>query len=80
MSELSPEIYSKVNFYAATAFVRKYRYKGRVSKGSHAHGKQRISLDDGWIIIEQEWYPNSTEKPEKLTPEEIQKWKKGRKS
>jgi len=75
MSILSPEELTRINFYAATAFVRSFDPKGRVSKGSHAHGKQRIKLDDGWIIIDQGWYPKPQE-PAQEIPELTKKRKK----
>ena len=64
----SPEVDSRIHFYAATAFVKKHIPKGWVSKGSHDHGKQKVALDDGYIIIEQKWNPGPKE-PVKEIPE-----------
>lgn len=61
MSTLSPEANSRIHFYAATAFVKKYTPKGQVSKGSHDHGKQRVLLDAGYILIDQKWNPGPKE-------------------
>ena len=74
MSTFSPEELTRINFYAATAFVRAFYPKGRV-KGSHAHGKQRITLDDGWIIIDQVW-SLKPQKPVQEIPELTEKRKK----
>lgn len=68
MVVLSPEADSRIHFYAASAFVRDYTPKGWVSKGSHDHGKQRVLLDNGYILIEQKWNPGPKE-PVKEIPE-----------
>ena len=76
MSAFVPDELSQIRFYAATAFVRDHSYKGRISNGSHAHGKQRLTLDDGWIIIDQVWFPKKQEPPKEI-PELT--WKRGKK-
>jgi hypothetical protein len=54
-SEISPPENTKVNFRAASAFVRKYvRFKKPIRFTSRDRGV-RLKLDSGYIIIEQKW-------------------------
>jgi len=54
-SEISPPENTKVNFRAATAFVRKYEPSRRPIKFTSGHRGNRIKLESGYIIIEQRW-------------------------
>ena len=54
-SEISPPENTKVNFRAATAFVRNYRLFKKPIKFTSRDRGVRIRLDSGFIIIEQRW-------------------------
>ena len=72
MSVYSPEAGSRIQFYAATAFVRDFDPKGKVSRGSHDHGNQRVLLDIGYILIDLKWNLGPQE-PAKEIPELTEK-------
>lgn len=55
--EIRPEEGAKVLFLSASAFARKIDVKKKVIAFSSSHRGQTATLDDGWIIIDQAWYP-----------------------
>jgi hypothetical protein len=55
--EITPSSNTKVIFGAATAFVRKYSVNKKPIMLTNNHKGTRITLDAGWLIIDQEWYP-----------------------
>jgi len=55
--EISPPPLTKVNFAAATAFVRKFVIKKKIIRLTGDHRGRELMLDLGYIIIEKEWYP-----------------------
>ncbi len=57
-STIIPDPDTKIMFAAATAFVRKYVISKKPIQLTAAHKGSRITLDQGWIIIDQRWYSN----------------------
>lgn len=55
--ELSPKGGVKINFGAAIAFARKIVVHKKPIRLTSKHKGKRATLDRGWLIIEQEWYP-----------------------
>jgi hypothetical protein len=55
--EIRPEEETKVLFLSASAFARKIDVKKKIVAFSSSHRGQAATLDDGWIIIDQAWYP-----------------------
>lgn len=58
--EITPKGNTKVNFEAATAYVRKYVVHKKPVMLTSSHKGSRLTLDVGWLIIEQEWYPTGS--------------------
>lgn len=55
--EFCPDAGSKIMFAAATAFARKIDHnKNKLIKLTGNHRGTMATIDQGWIIIEQEWY------------------------
>lgn len=54
--QICPEIGTKVLFAAATAYARKIDIKDKLVKLTSSHRGQVATIDNGWIIIDQEWY------------------------
>ena len=55
-TEISPKINAKINFESATAFVRKYTPNKKPVMLTGNHKGSRVTLDAGWLIIDQQWY------------------------
>ena len=55
--EERPKERSKILFLAATAFARKIDVKKNLVALSSSHRGQVATMDNGWIIIDQAWYP-----------------------
>ena len=56
MSEdISPPADTKINFRAATAFVRRYKIFPRPIRFTSRDRGTRIGLDSGYVIIDQKW-------------------------
>lgn len=47
---------TKIIFASATAFVRKYTVGKKQIKFTSSHRGTRISLNQGYIIIDRRWY------------------------
>jgi len=54
--EIAPKANTKVNFESATAFVRKSVECSKPIMLTGNHKGKRVTLDLGWIIIDQQWY------------------------
>ena len=46
----------KVLFAAATAYARKIDVKPKIVVLTSSHRGRMATIDNGWIVIEQEWY------------------------
>lgn len=55
--EITPSGGTKVIFAAATAFARKIVVFKKPVRLTSGHRGKRASLDEGWLIIDQKWYP-----------------------
>lgn len=53
--ELSPEENTKINFFAASAFIRKYKVFPKPIVLTGKDRGRRISLDKGYLIIDRKW-------------------------
>jgi hypothetical protein len=56
-NEITPPNNTRINFEAATAFVRKCVINKKPIRLTGGHKGSRVTLDAGWILIEQAWYP-----------------------
>lgn len=54
--EICPEVGMKVLFAAATAYARKIDVKPKIVVLTSSHRGRMATIDNGWIVIEQEWY------------------------
>lgn len=50
-----------VYFEAATIFARKIRLCKELVRLSHAHKGQMAKAEIGYLIVDREWYPKSSE-------------------
>jgi len=57
ISEISPPAGTKINFEAATAFARKIDISKHTIKLTSGHRGSRATLESGWLIIEEKWFP-----------------------
>jgi hypothetical protein len=55
--EIRPREGVKVLFLSASAFARKINVKKNPIAFSSSHRGQFATIDDGYLIIDQEWYP-----------------------
>lgn len=55
--EIRPPEGTKILFLSASAFARKIDVKKKTIAFSSSHRGQAATLDDGWFIIDQAWYP-----------------------
>lgn len=56
-SEITPSANTRVNFEAATAFIRKYCIQKKPIMLTGRDRGSRVTLDAGWIIVDQQWFP-----------------------
>jgi hypothetical protein len=55
--EIRPEEGTKILFLSASAFARKIEVRKQLVAFSGSHRGRAATLDDGWIIVDQAWYP-----------------------
>ena len=51
-----PPPLTRINFRSATAFVRKIILGKKIIQLSKTHRGRTASMDDGWLIIDQQWH------------------------
>jgi len=54
--QICPQVGTKVLFSAATACARKIDVKNKLVALTSSHRGYVATIDNGWIIIDQEWY------------------------
>jgi hypothetical protein len=56
-SEIRPPEGAKITFLSASTWARKIEVKRTKTAFSSSHRGQFAKIDDGWLIIDQQWYP-----------------------